>query len=187
MNQDVLLGITVPALALLLGTWGASLVVRALASRASRFSPRWRRRVPRPLHIKPPDLSRLQFWFGMLAGPPFCAAGTALALYVAGVMLTLRDDVNPLYVSGAIVLLMLGLGTLVVGYRWDPADGRRRCPKCWYEYTGLDDSAACPECGHVPRNARALARTRRSPTLLRFGAAIVLSAWLAYQDRKSVV
>lgn len=187
MDAGTMVGLLVAVLAFVLGTWGASLVVRALASRASRFSPRWRRRVPKPLHITPPKLSRLQFWFGMLAGPPVFAAGTALALFVAGEVLTERDDINPLFFSGAIVLLMLGLGTMIVGFRWDRANGRRRCPKCWYDYTGLDDSAACPECGRVPRGARALLRTRRSGLMMRFGAVILLGAWATFVAPRAIM
>lgn len=179
MDPGAVVAIIVVTLGSLLGIWGASLVVRALASRGSRFSLRWRRRVPRPLHITPPTLSRVQFWFGMIAGPVFVAAGGALAIFVLRDVLLSRDE-NPLFAIGALLLLMLGAGTLLVGYRWDPAEGRRRCTKCWYDYSGLRDDAACPECGRMLRNARALLRTRRSPAMMRLGAVIVLAAWGAY-------
>lgn len=179
MNPQTVVGIIVGFLSLVLGIWGASLVVRALASRGSRFSLRWRRRVPRPLHITPPKLSRVQFWFGMIAGPVFVAAGGALAIVVLQDVLLSRDE-NPLFAIGALLLMMLGAGTLLVGYRWDPAEGRRRCTKCWYHYSGLRDDAACPECGRVPRNGRALIRTRRSGAMMRLGCALIAGALVVY-------
>ena len=38
--------------------------------------------------------------------------------------------------------------------------GRPRCPKCWYDATGLP-SELCPECGHTVRRPKDRLRTRR--------------------------
>ncbi len=180
MNSEMVIVITVFVLAMFLGTWGASLVVRALASRASRIAMRLARRIPKSLNTAPPTLSPLQFWFGMIAGPVFALGGSTLAaLVTAGVV---QDGARQFSWSAipAVFAFMLAIGALVVGMRWDRAKGRRRCPTCWYDFTGLADDAPCPECGNVPGSAKALSRTRRSRGVLMASPILLVLAWLAY-------
>jgi hypothetical protein len=42
----------------------------------------------------------------------------------------------------------------------DRSRGRRRCPRCWYDMSGLD-LLACPECGKQTRRESSFFRTRR--------------------------
>ena len=58
------------------------------------------------------------------------------------------------------VLAVLGL--LLAGYALfrDPARRRPRCPKCWYDATGLTGDV-CPECGHRVRSLKDRHRRRR--------------------------
>ncbi len=54
-------------------------------------------------------------------------------------------------------------GTAAAALLWalfaDRARGRRRCPSCWYDLSGV--GLTCPECGSTARSERALRRTRR--------------------------
>jgi hypothetical protein len=50
----------------------------------------------------------------------------------------------------------------------DRARGRRRCPKCWYDMSGVPSQQRasrevfqCPECGRITKNPRRLLATRR--------------------------
>lgn len=180
MNSETLIVITIFALATVLGTWGASLIVRALASRASKIAMRLARRIPKRLNTAPPTLTPLQFWFGMIAGPIFAIGGSALAVFALGA--AVQEGAREFRWSAipAVLTVMLAVGALVVGLRWDMARGRRRCPKCWYDFTGLADDAPCPECGHVPGSAKALSRTRRSRGVLVAAPVLLALAWVAY-------
>lgn len=180
MNYASIVMFTVVALSTVLGTWGASLVVRALASRTSRIALRLARGIPRRLNTAPPTLSRLQFWFGMIAGPISCVASAVLLLFALGIQRTDSQVAISWSMILALVLAMLTPGCFLVGFRWDAAKGRRRCPKCWYDYTGLGDEAPCPECGHAPRSARALARTRRNRLLMAISPVALVFAWIAF-------
>jgi hypothetical protein len=58
---------------------------------------------------------------------------------------------------------VLGVGALVVialAMLRDRSRGRRRCPKCWYDMTGVA-GLKCPECGREQRSEKRLLRTRR--------------------------
>lgn len=179
MNYEVVIAITVVTLGMLLGVWGASLVVRAMASRASRIALRLARRIPKRINTAPPQLSLLQFWFGVIVGPIACLAGTTLCVFVIGVV-ALEGEPFRWSAVPPIMLIIFAAGALAVGFRWDKARGRRRCPKCWYDYAGLSDAAACPECGRVPNSARALARTRRSRAIMLAAPVLLIAAWLTH-------
>ncbi|MFZ4575592.1 MAG: hypothetical protein ACOYN0_14435 [Phycisphaerales bacterium] len=72
------------------------------------------------------------------------------------------------------VLAFAGAASIVVGARFDPARGRRRCAGCWYDFAGAEMSAPCPECGRVHRSERELRRTRRSWRLGAVGMGVLL-------------
>jgi len=58
------------------------------------------------------------------------------------------------------VLFSAGVVVLVWALFWDRARGRRRCPKCWYDMSGVP-GLTCPECGRTQRHDRRLFATRR--------------------------
>jgi hypothetical protein len=57
-------------------------------------------------------------------------------------------------------LAAAGLLLLLWSLFWDRSRGRRRCPKCWYDMSGVP-GLACPECGRAATNEVGFARTRR--------------------------
>lgn len=95
------------------------------------------------------------------------AAG--LALVVAGFNLwrvwgrwgRLESDfawVTPWHTAGFVLAAAL-LGLAARGLYGDPARGRARCPRCWYDMSG--GGHACPECGRRIASPAALLRRRR--------------------------
>ncbi|MCA9285761.1 MAG: hypothetical protein KDA22_11125 [Phycisphaerales bacterium] len=67
---------------------------------------------------------------------------------------------NALWLVGAIVLALPVLGAGAWLLRWglrDRGRGRRRCPKCWYDMSGIA-GLRCPECGHEVAQERQLHR-----------------------------
>lgn len=179
MTAETVVVLVVVMLGMLLAIWGASLIVRALASRASSVAMRLARRIPKRINTAPPTLSRVQFAFGMIVGPIACVAGVGLCAFVVGAIAFDGQEFRWSMIP-PLVLVVFAAAALVVGIRWDKANGRRRCPKCWYDYAGLGDAAACPECGHVPTSARALARTRRSRPIMLAAPVLLIAAWLAH-------
>jgi hypothetical protein len=71
-----------------------------------------------------------------------------------------------LAVGGAAIIILWSL----VARR---SRARRRCPRCWYDMSGLP-GRQCPECGRTARSERRLFRHRRTRT--RVLAVVVLSA-----------
>ncbi|MHC5113432.1 MAG: hypothetical protein ACYTGP_03270 [Planctomycetota bacterium] len=74
----------------------------------------------------------------------------------------------------------LGLLGLMLLYRalfHDRSRGRERCPKCWYDLSGRDTAAQCPECGREIRARRSLHRTRRRWWLALIALVLLASAW----------
>ena len=177
MTADTVVVLVVVMLGMLLAIWGASLIVRALASRASSVAMRLARRIPKRINTAPPTLSRVQFAFGMIVGPIACVAGSGLIAYILG-LISLDGTMRiPWSNMVAFFVAMLAFGVLVVGYRWDKPRGRRRCPSCWYDYSGLDDRAPCPECGGVPASGKALFRTRRNRAMMGLAPLALVLAW----------
>ncbi len=77
-------------------------------------------------------------------------------------------------------MLLAGAGLAIRSLIGDPARGRRRCPRCWYEI-GPGAIAACPECGRSPLDERRMGRTRRPRRLLLAAIALGVAAapvWL---------
>jgi hypothetical protein len=57
----------------------------------------------------------------------------------------------------------------------DRARGRMRCPRCWYDMSGVIN-LTCPECGTVHAHTRSLARTRRHWPAVVLGCALLIGA-----------
>jgi hypothetical protein len=57
-------------------------------------------------------------------------------------------------------LSLIGAVLLLWSLFRDRARGRKRCPRCWYDMSGVT-SLICPECGKNAKNERRLSRTRR--------------------------
>jgi hypothetical protein len=85
-------------------------------------------------------------------------------------------------------------GLLLCGWALlrDRSRGRRRCPRCWYDMSGVP-GMKCPECGRTPRTEKRFFRTRRrwrwavaGTALATFGAgtaaapAIASGEWVLY-------
>lgn len=75
----------------------------------------------------------------------------------------------------AATLALLGAATLALGVFWDRPRGRRRCPKCWYDMSGVP-GLTCPECGKVARSERRLRRTRRHRPIIALGVLLLLAS-----------
>lgn len=145
------------------GAWGASLFLRALASRVEAIAARLA--VLRGKRARPP-LPAGKRLAGLLAGPVLVALGATVVAFTTGV----RDWDKPFESLGVntttwtacgLAGAFLGLGALYVAWQYDPARGRRRCPTCWYALEGLMGTI-CPECGHRLRGDADMRRTRRS-------------------------
>jgi hypothetical protein len=81
------------------------------------------------------------------------------------------------------VLAALGAVLLLWSLFSDRSRGKRRCPKCWYDMTGVPgqnerarEMLTCPECGRRSP-ARRLYRTRRKWFRAFAACLILLSAW----------
>ena len=72
-------------------------------------------------------------------------------------------------------LAAAGLLLLLWSLFWDRSRGRRRCPKCWYDMSGLP-GLKCPECGRVARSEQHVRRTRRHRRRLVGGVLSLMAA-----------
>jgi hypothetical protein len=70
----------------------------------------------------------------------------------------------------AVPLVLVGVLLLRYGVWGDRSRGRRRCPRCWYDMTGV--GLRCPECGFAALDERALNRDRRRLKLAVLGALV---------------
>lgn len=66
----------------------------------------------------------------------------------------------PWLLPASYTLIALALAGLLWSIRGDPARGRRRCPRCWFDMAGIA-ALRCPECGAEAREERELGRRRR--------------------------
>ncbi len=86
-------------------------------------------------------------------------------------------DLLILFVGVPVGLSALMACSLWLGFRWDRARGRWRCPRCWYDRHDAvaegGEIGACPECGHKPRRPGDLQRTRRSRPLILLGFSLI--------------
>jgi HEAT repeat protein len=78
---------------------------------------------------------------------------------------------HPIQVA-ALGLLPSAVSLAIWSYRGDRSRGRRRCPKCWYDMTGL--ALKCPECGHDAKREQQLFRPCRYRR--RFALALLILA-----------
>ncbi|HLP82872.1 MAG TPA: hypothetical protein VK157_00855 [Phycisphaerales bacterium] len=166
------------ALATLLTTWGASLVLRALAVKLASL-----RRVPPFTWM----FQGASVWDPRpdVIGAPRVAATTLLGLaaMVAGSVCyaarhVLEDGNTPpwgVFVIAAMsgMLWSAALAAALLGFFADRARGRLRCPRCWYDMQG-QSRMQCPECGHIAKGQRDLQRTRRSRGMFLLAVVLVL-------------
>lgn len=171
-----------------LGTWGAVLVARVIANRLEHGLTWWRGRGQRtatqtgppqcPPALRPPRKRHLAwaflgFWAIALGALGVRIGVEALILPRAS---TTRNDApfESIVASVAAAMLSLAAGLFVVGLRFDPSRGRRRCPKCWYDMSATS-SLRCSECGHETGHERALYRSRRSKATIAFACVPLLA------------
>lgn len=100
-------------------------------------------------------------------------------------MSTASADIFPWI--GITILALTGIALTYRALWWDRARRggalRHRCPACWYARG--DDLTRCPECGHVPRSARDLRRTRRSWRAFVLAVLCFALAWSAVIWRRT--
>lgn len=107
----------------------------------------------------------------------------AAALVVIGLVLfagSMEWERAPWRLPLAWTLVTAGLCAWAYGKNYDPANGRRRCPKCWYDYSSLGGTDTCPECGHEPRNLAELRRTRPSRGWMMATPVLLVLAYLTH-------
>lgn len=73
-------------------------------------------------------------------------------------------------------LCAIGLALLFWSLFRDRSRNRRRCPKCWYDMSGIP-ALTCPECGRQSKHEKHLLRTRRR---WRWAAASIFLLSLSY-------
>src|SRR5262249_45053025 len=69
------------------------------------------------------------------------------------------------------------VGVLVIAWGMfrDRSRGRRRCPRCWYDMSGVP-GLICPECGRTHMSERRLLRARPSRRVICLGLLLLLVA-----------
>lgn len=105
------------------------------------------------------------------------------ALIVVGLVLfagSMEWERAPWRLPLAWILVTAGLCAWAYAKNYDPANGRRRCPKCWYDYSALGGTDTCPECGHEPRNLAELRRTRPSRGWMMATPVLLVLAYLTH-------
>lgn len=165
-------------IAAILCIWGSCLVARLVGNRLELglFRRKLRLAVGTTSDSRSspiPTPKRRSIWW-TLAALLAILIGTAAAFLAHGAS-TLSDPtfqsadgwIDSLLVALLIASLGLAAGLALVGFRFDPSLGRRRCPKCWYDLSATK-GLLCPECGHEASTERRLYRTRRSRVTIAF-------------------
>jgi hypothetical protein len=86
---------------------------------------------------------------------------------------TMVTSASPLFLFGFLVVAVAGLVLFVIALRGDPARGRRRCPRCWYDLRGTP-GMTCSECGFTGASELDFLRTRRHRWMLIAGPLLLL-------------
>ncbi|MCC7388112.1 MAG: HEAT repeat domain-containing protein [Phycisphaerales bacterium] len=179
--------------------WGASVILRARRARTipgARRCPECKadmrqtqgRTCPACAYQAPTETAlqiRRHDLRSLLVGILSTAGGIALApaaLWVRRWETTGNDETLSIHPLSAAFygVAAFGLALAVWAYRGDRSNGRRRCPKCWYDMSATiarDAPGAapltCPECGHEPASIRALYRPRRRRRATALGLGLV--------------
>jgi hypothetical protein len=169
-------------IAAILGTWSASLVWRAW--HASRLQRRARRKEQAPTITLSVGRRRFGLFVALVALP---LAGVAFA-YAHAVRADPDQPMDlPVLVARGFmgVCLFLAVGALYVAFRFDPSQGRRRCPGCWYDLSATA-GLKCPECGHEAGVEKSLYRTRRAPRLAILALFLLAGAYASWATPRVV-
>lgn len=162
-------------LATILCIWGGCLVARLIANRLELglFRRKLRKAVQAAAPVPDaPITKRRSGWWTLAA---------AIAIVIGGGVAYLSDIVEyevshasrgmngDTWDAALFALMIVGVGLsaglVLVGFRFDPAVGRRRCPRCWYDLSATK-GLLCSECGNEAPSEKSLYRTRRSrPTI----------------------
>jgi hypothetical protein len=174
--------ITLFLLALLLTTWGTSLILRALATKLAslRRTPplSWMFRGNSIWDPKPESIGTPRASLTTLLGVAAALIGVACFTFRNKLDVERETTQGDMLTSGlAGLLLSAALAALVTGLFADRSAGRKRCPKCWYDMQG-QLSRQCPECGHTTKHDKHFFRTRRSKGMLALACLLVLLAAL---------
>ncbi len=179
-------------LAGLISIWGGCLVARVLANRLEHglFRRRSRRDAGRdPAWTPPIKRSGWWTWVGVAAllGGMWAGIETWVGEQeLAGVRASAPGGGGSLAWTGlGYLTLGLGGGLAIVGLRFDPSRGRRRCPRCWYDLSATPGSR-CPECGREATGERGLFATRRSRPTIALAMAVLLAVPVASRVRSGL-
>src|SRR5688572_12102389 len=95
-----------------------------------------------------------------------------------------------LYWLGGSALALFGFLLLLWALFWDRARGRKRCPKCWYDLSGIAAAQGtsfpltCSECGKQIKRAGKLQKTCRKWRWVMVAALVMLgSLYLVVQPK----
>lgn len=182
-------------LSAILCIWGGCLLARVIANRLELGLFRRKRRkealeaagsfvsgTNTPTTSGMPEVKRRSGWWTLVGlGVMLFGGGVAFVHDAVSAMITngrewrSEDIANHLMTTALLMSLGLSGGLAVVGFRFDPSLGRRRCPTCWYDMNATK-GRLCPECGHEASSDRQLYRSKRS----RVTIALAITSLLVY-------
>jgi DNA-directed RNA polymerase subunit RPC12/RpoP len=82
--------------------------------------------------------------------------------------------------AGRVVVVLVGAVVGLWAVFGDPARGRVRCARCWYDLSGAGTSpVVCPECGKLTTKARQLRRSRRRWRVAIAALMMTIGVWWA--------
>lgn len=178
-------------LAGVIAVWGGCLVARVIANRLEHGL--FRRRSHKvgvasndAAWTAPVKRSWWWTWVGIaaLAGGTWAAIETSIGeRELSTGRPALSGAQAKVWVGLTFMSLGLGGGLAIVGLRFDPSRGRRRCPRCWYDLSATP-GRLCPECGHEPASERRLFGTRRSRPTIALALVVLLAAPVGVRVRE---
>lgn len=189
-------------LSAILCVWGGCLLARVIANRLELGLFRRKRRkealeaagafvsgTNTPATSGMPEVKRRSGWWTLVGlGVMLFGGGVAFVHDAVSAMITngrewrSEDIANHLMTTALLMSLGLSGGLAVVGFRFDPSLGRRRCPTCWYDMNATK-GRLCPECGHEASSDRQLYRSKRS----RVTIALAITSLLVYPTTTRVL